>query len=58
MTKVSREEFAEHCDMLDCNRFRDVWNKSYSVIMRKWYNADGLVGMIINWTTYYINGRM
>lgn len=54
LKKITEKEFSEHCDKLDCNRFTDVWNKSNSVIIRKWYNVNGFVGLIINWTTYCI----
>ena len=57
MTRVTRAEFSDYCDKQDCNRFNDKWNKSGSVVIRSWYNSSGLIGIIINWATYYINSR-
>lgn len=34
--------------------FKDVWNKSNSVVVRKIIQQNKVIGLIVNWSKFYI----
>jgi hypothetical protein len=48
---VSQKELSNH---IPANAvFKDTYNKSHSVITRRFFKGGRLIGMIYNWNTYY-----